>query len=114
MTRITVNRAPRERLRTLYAVLGAPPDATLEELKHNYYLLAKEFHPDTARGDGVVFREITYAWSQLRDPERRRRYDAKLLLEGRQCTECRGAGRVFKLKRGRVSCPSCEGTGQEK
>lgn len=98
-----------------YALLGMPPGSTLDELHTKYIQLALCYHPDT--GDlSDTFKEITIAYSVLKDPERRRNYDMKLYLAGGQCPRCEGKGLRRRLGRSRqvetVICPVCKGTGQ--
>src|SRR5215471_13432605 len=60
-----------------YRVLGATPNATSSELRHNMALLMKWLHPDSAR-DGahsVFVNRVTMAWDDLKTPERRTAYD---------------------------------------
>ncbi|XP_030380534.1 dnaJ homolog subfamily A member 2 [Scaptodrosophila lebanonensis] len=69
----------------LYDVLGVGKDATDEEIKKNYRKLAKEFHPDKNPDAGEKFKEISFAYEVLSDPEKRRiydRYGLKGLQEG--------------------------------
>ncbi|XP_034474397.1 dnaJ homolog subfamily A member 2 [Drosophila innubila] len=69
----------------LYEVLGVTKDATSEEIKKNYRKLAKEFHPDKNPDSGEKFKEISFAYEVLSDPEKRRiydRYGVKGLQEG--------------------------------
>lgn len=65
----------------LYAVLGCTKNASPEELKRNYHLLAIENHPDKMKNgtDDTKFKQITEAWQILRDPESRKKYDAEQL-----------------------------------
>src|SRR5215468_384706 len=60
-----------------YRVLGASPDASPSELRHNMALLIKWLHPDSAReGPQSVFvNRVTMAWDDLKTPERRAAYD---------------------------------------
>ncbi len=71
---------------TYYEALGLKHWAGPEELKQAYYRRAKEFHPDRHfyLTDDVkaklseIFATISQAYSTLRDPEARRRYDQSL------------------------------------
>lgn len=58
-----------------YAVLGVSPSAGLEEIKAAYRRRSLEAHPD-AGGSHGRFLEINKAYAVLRDPERRKAYDA--------------------------------------
>mmetsp|Transcript_18574 Transcript_18574/g.25764 ORF Transcript_18574/g.25764 Transcript_18574/m.25764 type:complete len:226 (-) Transcript_18574:250-927(-) len=78
----------RETKKTLYDVLGSHPQASREELKHNFYHIAKVTHPDTTtisvnkEGHGYDdFNEIANAWQILSDKEERMRYDRLLKAE---------------------------------
>ncbi len=61
-----------------YAVLGVPAKATAEELKKQYRRLAKQYHPDSNKGDPKAadrFKEISEAYNVLGDATKRRQYD---------------------------------------
>jgi hypothetical protein len=60
-----------------YRVLGARPEATNGELRHNMTLLLRWLHPDLdPRGERSVFTaRVTRAWNDLKTPERRDAYD---------------------------------------
>ncbi len=66
--------------RDYYDVLGVPRTASKEELKRAYRRLAKEFHPDMAKGDKKVaeekFKELSEAYEVLADDDKRKLYDA--------------------------------------
>ncbi|MFP5317511.1 MAG: J domain-containing protein [Acidimicrobiia bacterium] len=62
---------------THYEVLGVPPDASEEQVRHAYRALAKEAHPDRS-GDATRFQVITEAYEVLSDPVRRATYDRRL------------------------------------
>jgi DnaJ domain len=60
-----------------YRVLGATPEATHGELRHNMTLLLRWLHPDLdPKGQLSVFTaRVTRAWNDLKTPERRAHYD---------------------------------------
>ena len=63
-----------------YRVLGATPDASAQDLRHNMALLMSWLHPDKdPAGDrAVLAARVTRAWTDLRTPDRRTAYDATL------------------------------------
>lgn len=63
-----------------YRILGAGPQASTHELRHNMALLLKWLHPDVDRNAerSVLATRVTMAWDTLKSPERRAAYDAKL------------------------------------
>lgn len=67
-------------MRDYYDVLGVSPDAGADEIKRAYRQLARRYHPDISGDDrGAVFLEVSRAYEVLRDPERRRSYNARLM-----------------------------------
>jgi molecular chaperone DnaJ len=61
-----------------YAVLGVSASATADEIKKQYRRLAKQYHPDTNKGDPKSsdrFKEISEAHNVLGDAEKRKQYD---------------------------------------
>ncbi len=62
-----------------YETLGVARTATDREIKAAYKKLARQFHPDLHPDDKTAeakFKEISGANDLLKDPEKRRRYDA--------------------------------------
>jgi len=56
-----------------YKVLGVSPDASDEEIKRAYRLLAKKYHPDLNPGDAEAARkmqEVNAAYEQIKNPEK--------------------------------------------
>jgi molecular chaperone DnaJ len=67
-------------MRDYYDVLGVGRDAGADEIKRAYRQLARRYHPDISGEDrGAVFLEVSRAYEVLRDPGRRRSYDAGLM-----------------------------------
>ena len=71
-------------MRDYYDVLGVSQDAGAAEIKRAYRQLARRYHPDISGDDrGAAFLEVSRAYEVLRDPDRRRSYDARLIAGGR-------------------------------
>lgn len=68
---------------SLYEVLGVPPDATAEQIRHAYRLAARRTHPD-AGGRAPAFARVAVAYRVLGDPQLRRRYDQQISGTARQ------------------------------
>lgn len=68
-------------MKNYYQILNVKPDATDDEIKRNYRVLAKKYHPDVNPGDLVAaarFTDINEAHDVLSDPKRRAEYDAEV------------------------------------
>lgn len=64
---------------TPYETLGVDRNCSQEDIKRSYRKLSMKFHPDKNPGDETAtakFQEITQAYSQIENPEKRREYDS--------------------------------------
>ncbi|XP_077451480.1 dnaJ homolog subfamily A member 2b [Stigmatopora argus] len=59
----------------LYDILGVSSSASENELKKAYRKLAKEYHPDKNPDAGDKFKEISFAYEVLTNPEKKELYD---------------------------------------
>jgi curved DNA-binding protein CbpA len=66
-----------------YAVLGVQPSATQEQIRTQYRLLVKRYHPDLHPGDTAaeeMMGQVNQAYDVLGDPGERRQYDNDLRI----------------------------------
>ena len=61
-----------------YAILGVAKSASQEEIQRAYRKLARKYHPDINKEAGAedTFKDIGEAYEVLKDPDKRKKYDA--------------------------------------
>ena len=64
-------------MKNFYKELGLKKNATRNEIKSAYRLLAKKYHPDTG-GDNEKFLALQLAWETLNDPQKKAIHDQSL------------------------------------
>jgi DnaJ-class molecular chaperone len=79
------NSSSNQSEKTLYEILRVEATATRQEIKKQYFQLAKLSHPDakinsnnSRQDDEIDFQEIAEAWRILGNSKLRRRYDREL------------------------------------
>jgi len=71
--------ARNDKLPNYYEVLGVPRDATQEEIKNKFRVLAKKTHPDKTKEDSEeAMAKLNKAYEVLSDEELREKYDKYL------------------------------------
>jgi molecular chaperone DnaJ len=75
-----------------YTLLGLGRDASLDEIKKAYRLLAMRHHPDRTQNnpqDTEIFKAVAVAFATLSNPERRAEYDRLLAAAERRAIKTR-------------------------
>ncbi len=79
--------------KTYYEVLGVRPDASSDDIKRRFRLLARESHPDLNPGDKIAeqkFADYAEAYSVVGDEEKRQKYDELTFSQQRSPETVRG------------------------
>ena len=67
-----------------YRILQVDPSAELVVIQAAYRALARRFHPDGSEPNAARMAELNRAYDLVRDPEARRRYDARRTISHAQ------------------------------
>ena len=74
----------------LYVVLGVSPSASQEQIRSQYRVLVRKYHPDLHPGDTSAARmmeRVNAAYDVLGSPEERRQYDVGINASSRSWSE---------------------------
>ncbi len=66
---------------TLYDVLEVKMDASMDDIRQKYLLMAKKYHPDKSKGEYDKFMMVQKAWEILRDEGARAKYNQSILAD---------------------------------
>lgn len=61
-----------------YEILNCDQNASTEDIKKSYQTLILKYHPDKQKQNTETFIRLNDAWNVLRDPDKRRTYDAEI------------------------------------
>jgi len=64
-------------MKNYYEILGIEENSTQEQIKKQYRVLSKQYHPDVNPEGGERFKEIAEAYEVLSNPQKRSNYDAQ-------------------------------------
>ena len=72
-------------MKNYYDILGIESDATAEEVKKAYFVMAKKYHPDSGDDAEVrKFHEVAEAYKVLSDKDSRKAYDTTQIAKAAQ------------------------------
>lgn len=94
-----------EGTRDAYRVLQVDPSAEPIVIQAAYRALARKFHPDGDQPDASRMAELNRAYSELRDPDQRRRYDTRRALARAQPIPVASPGRPVDVWTSRRAAP---------
>lgn len=63
---------------TLYDVLDVKMDASMDDIRQKYLLMAKKYHPDKLKGEHDRFMVVQKAWEILKDEDTRAKYNQSI------------------------------------
>ncbi|KAL4485698.1 hypothetical protein ABPG72_010960 [Tetrahymena utriculariae] len=74
------------KMKDYYKMLNVPENATQDQIKKQFYKLAKLYHPDSgdSKGDDEKFKEISEAYNVIGDESKRIKYDSDRNLQKQQ------------------------------